>query len=395
MATSRARTSRPLTRKVEPCSRTIRRETSKASNSLKEAGALRSALSTMTETSAWLRDGRSVLPEKMTSSISAARMALYEASPMTQRTASTRFDLPQPFGPTTPVRPGSMAKSVGSTKDLKPIRRSRVSFILYITSLSLGERRIPKGSRRGRERRARDGAASARRMNRRESERNQGQRNYPDLRAGSAPFAARTGPGPRYGGGKKPLSCLEIGVNLLGQLVDRLIADQLLAIDEKSWRRIDAELLGGVIADDLEALEELLIRQTVVEFGLAYAELLGDLLQRRQGLLDDPFGLLGEQGLHDGHVSVLAAAARQHESRGRERIEREGTQGVADLAGVDVTLLQLGKRGLGKMRAMRAGHRGIFDDGHRRLVGPDHDVAVRPRIGKIGGRGIVVGRGGT
>ena len=48
---------------------------------------------------------------------------------MTQRTASTRLDLPQPFGPTTPVRPGSISKSVGSTKDLKPIRRSRVSFI--------------------------------------------------------------------------------------------------------------------------------------------------------------------------------------------------------------------------------------------------------------------------
>ena len=48
---------------------------------------------------------------------------------MTQRTASTRLDLPQPFGPTTPVSPGSITKSVGSTKDLKPIRRSRVSFI--------------------------------------------------------------------------------------------------------------------------------------------------------------------------------------------------------------------------------------------------------------------------
>src|SRR5512144_2919925 len=48
---------------------------------------------------------------------------------MTQRTASTRFDLPQPLGPTTPVRPGSIAKSVGSTKDLKPSRRSLVSFI--------------------------------------------------------------------------------------------------------------------------------------------------------------------------------------------------------------------------------------------------------------------------
>ena len=50
---------------------------------------------------------------------------------MTQRTASTRLDLPQPFGPTTPVSPGSISKSVGSTKDLKPIRRSRVSFIRW------------------------------------------------------------------------------------------------------------------------------------------------------------------------------------------------------------------------------------------------------------------------
>ena len=56
---------------------------------------------------------------------------------MTQRTASTRLDLPQPFGPTTPVSPGSITKSVGSTKDLKPIRRSRVSFIAGVISIPL------------------------------------------------------------------------------------------------------------------------------------------------------------------------------------------------------------------------------------------------------------------
>jgi hypothetical protein len=47
------------------------------------------------------------------------------------------------------------------------------------------------------------------------------------------------------------------------------------------------------------------------------------------------------------------------------------------------------------MRAMRARHRGIFDDGHWRFVGPDHDVAVRPGIGQIGRRGVVVGAGLT
>src|SRR5262249_761153 len=79
-----------------------------------------------------LRPGRLLVPAKITSSMSAARSDLCEVSPITQRSASTRLDLPQPFGPTTPVRPGSIRKSVGSTKDLKPRRRSRVSFILTV-----------------------------------------------------------------------------------------------------------------------------------------------------------------------------------------------------------------------------------------------------------------------
>src|SRR5579863_8893998 len=71
-----------------------------------------------------LRAGRAVVPPKMTSSISPPRIFLAEFSPMTQRSASTRFDLPQPLGPTMPVRPGSIASSVGSTNDLNPLRRS-------------------------------------------------------------------------------------------------------------------------------------------------------------------------------------------------------------------------------------------------------------------------------
>src|SRR5262249_517091 len=126
---SRARTSRPLSRYVEPSSRSIRRDTSRVSSPLNWAGAVRGVLSIVIATSAELRPGRPLLPEKMTSSISAARIALCDASPITQRNASTRFDLPQPFGPTTPVRPGSIRKSVGSTKDLKPISRNRLSFI--------------------------------------------------------------------------------------------------------------------------------------------------------------------------------------------------------------------------------------------------------------------------
>src|SRR5216684_7408189 len=61
--------------------------------------------------------------------MSAARSDLCEVSPIAQRSASTRLDLPQPFGPTTPVSPVSITKSVGSTNDLKPWRRRRVSFM--------------------------------------------------------------------------------------------------------------------------------------------------------------------------------------------------------------------------------------------------------------------------
>src|SRR6185312_6924814 len=41
-------------------------------------------------------------------------------SPSTQRTASMMFDLPHPFGPTTPTSCPGTWKCVGSTKDLKP-----------------------------------------------------------------------------------------------------------------------------------------------------------------------------------------------------------------------------------------------------------------------------------
>src|SRR5581483_6926942 len=62
----------------------------------------------------------------MTSSMPAPRIDLAEDSPITQRIASSTFDLPQPLGPTTPVRPGSIRSSAGSTKLLKPDSFSRL-----------------------------------------------------------------------------------------------------------------------------------------------------------------------------------------------------------------------------------------------------------------------------
>ena len=63
----------------------------------------------------------------------------------------------------------------------------------------------------------------------------------------------------------KPLSFLEIGLDFLGYSVDRLIANQLLAVDEKGRRGVDPELFGSAIADVLDAVEHLLICQALIE----------------------------------------------------------------------------------------------------------------------------------
>src|SRR5690606_34424940 len=63
---------------------------------------------------------RALEPLKMTSAMDSPRRCLAEDSPITQRTASMMFDLPQPLGPTTAVRFSGNRAVVGSTKDLKP-----------------------------------------------------------------------------------------------------------------------------------------------------------------------------------------------------------------------------------------------------------------------------------
>src|SRR5437763_14884696 len=72
-----------------------------------------------------LREERAALPAKMTSSISPPRRDLALFSPIAQRSASTTFDLPQPFGPTMPVRPGRISMLAGAAKLLMPTIRSR------------------------------------------------------------------------------------------------------------------------------------------------------------------------------------------------------------------------------------------------------------------------------
>src|SRR6266516_5909322 len=88
-------------------------------------GSAPSLLSIVRVTSARPRAGRPEVPAKTTSSILPPRSGLAPCSPITQENASTTFDLPDPFGPTTQVIPGSKRSDVAEANDLNP-RKVRV-----------------------------------------------------------------------------------------------------------------------------------------------------------------------------------------------------------------------------------------------------------------------------
>src|SRR3954454_11235298 len=83
-------------------------------------GSAPSVLSIVRLTSARPSGGRAAVPAKMTSSILPPRRLFAPCSPMTQLRASATLDLPDPFGPTTQVMPGSRRKVVAEANDLKP-----------------------------------------------------------------------------------------------------------------------------------------------------------------------------------------------------------------------------------------------------------------------------------
>src|SRR5699024_7686355 len=64
---------------------------------------------------------RSPAPAKMTSCILPPRSVFALPSPMTQASASTTLDLPEPSGPTTAQIPGSNFRVVADANDLKPL----------------------------------------------------------------------------------------------------------------------------------------------------------------------------------------------------------------------------------------------------------------------------------
>src|SRR5260370_11590362 len=83
-------------------------------------GSAPSLLSIGRVTSARPSGGLDDVPAKTTSSIFPPRSDFAPCSPMTQHSASTMFDLPDPFGPTAQVIPGSKRSVVAEATDLNP-----------------------------------------------------------------------------------------------------------------------------------------------------------------------------------------------------------------------------------------------------------------------------------
>ena len=86
-------------------------------------GSAPSVLSIVSVTSARPSGGLPGVPAKMTSSIFPPRSALAPCSPSTQAIASTTLLLPEPFGPTTQVMPGSKRSVVGGREGLEALQR--------------------------------------------------------------------------------------------------------------------------------------------------------------------------------------------------------------------------------------------------------------------------------
>src|SRR6476660_7278416 len=97
-----------------------------------------SELSIVSSTSARPSGGRPEVPAKMTSSILPPRSVLAPCSPITQASASTTLDLPEPLGPTMQVIPGSSCSVVEEAKDLKPlsVRLLRYIWLLLGTGMT-------------------------------------------------------------------------------------------------------------------------------------------------------------------------------------------------------------------------------------------------------------------
>ena len=202
-------------------------------------GSAPSELSMVSSTSARPSGGRPEVPAKMTSSILPPRSDLAPCSPITQASASTTLDLPEPLGPTMQVMPGSSCSVVEEAKDLNPfrVRLFRYNAVL-LTIVGSGvdpsaRHRPCQALKRGRMVAARRWGSSARLT-------------LPGADPDPAKDGALSGPVSAAASGRGRVL---VGVGDVGQLAPDQHHEHRRADEGEPERRGDAPLLGEQAAD--------------------------------------------------------------------------------------------------------------------------------------------------
>src|SRR6266446_3001722 len=259
-------------------------------------------------TSALLRIGRVPAPPKMTSSMPEPRMEVGRFSPITQRIASKRLDLPQPLGPTTPDSPGWIKSSVGSKKDLNPLSLRRENFNVYPV--------LPLGGL------------------------------FADQRV------------------QNLLQVVVGNFTRMRRSVDdesRRRVDVVPSLPLLPIAIYEFEVLRTVGAGrHFFSRHARLARHLGQAF---YDVLLGDLLVAVEIL--DPVHLIREQKINERKILLAGKTARYGRCHPSRSIERIFAEHEFHLAGVDVVLLELRNDLRLEGGAVGTGHGRIFDDGHR------------------------------
>src|SRR4051812_46304040 len=279
-------------------------------------------------TSAVLRAGRPPLPAKIMSSISPPRMDVGRVSPMTQRSASNRLDLPQPFGPMMAVNPGSMKSSVGSTNDLNPDSLSRAN--LKVTTSS-------------------------------------------DARLGLLLQL----------GIQEVLHLLPIGEDGMDFAIDD---ESRCAIDPVAGRCVLTHFRDSLLLRLIpDASVDLLSTQSRDSAHLDKAA-----MHVLNAVFRVPFGLIPEEQVNELEIVIRRKTAGHCLSGKVARLEREHPEDVVNLPSINVVRLQLGEKRFVEVGAMRANGRRILNDldgrfrrAHRAVIGSDRNLPAAAGVRSI------------
>ena len=146
----------------------------------------------------------------------------------------------------------------------------------------------------------------------------------------------------------------------------------------------DLELVGGAVAHPFDAVEHLLIRQAGLEALLGEAGLLGDVEQRPERLFHRPLAAACSNSRSTiGKYLSLAAQRASMKAPAASGSSGNSRKMKRTLPVSMYFSFSFGKVSTVKCGAMRAGHRGVFDDRDRRVLRAHHLVAERAGLQQL------------